>query len=283
MLDALSAELLKLLRLRATWLLAWSYPIILLVLGAIAIAYGLATGKPTAPPSDAAGWTAQTANFWLFPQTTFGRYLVASFAVFCTASEYGWNTWKLIVPARARWQLIAAKIIAAFALLIAAFIAADFVMLASAFLGAALVGPAIPAGVTGSGLFSAHGGGFAAVLAPTLYTVVLATLLSVLTRSSLGALLLAVAFITIEGLFPAAVLFAHGYAPGVTATLAEILPFHHLGNIKSWFQEDKALALIFPPDIVLTPSLAHSLAIVGAWTAALVALAIKGFERQDLS
>lgn len=283
MIDALSAELLKLLRLRATWLLAWSYPILLLVLGALVIAYGLATGKPAAPPSDAAAWTAETANFWFFPQTTFGRYLVASFAVFCTASEYGWNTWKLIVPARARWQLIAAKIIAAFALLIAAFIAADIVMLASALLGAALVGPAIPAGVTAAGLISAHVGGFAAVLAPTLYTIVLATCLSVLTRSSLGALLLAVAFITIEGLFPAAVLFAHGYAPGITATLAEILPFHHLGNIKSWCQEGKALSLLLPPETVVERGLAHSLAIVGAWTAALALLAIKSFERQDLA
>lgn len=283
MIDALSAELLKLLRLRATWLLAWSYPILLLALGALVIAYGVVTGKPMEPPSDAAGWTAQSANFWLFPQTTFGRYLVASFAVFCTASEYGWNTWKLIVPARARWQLIAAKIIAAFALLIAAFLAADLIMLASALVGAAVVGPAIPAGVTVAALLAAHFDGFAAVLAPTLYTVVLATCLSVLTRSSLGALLLAVAFITIEGLFPAAALLAHGYAPGITAALAEMLPFHHLANIKSWCQEGRTLHLLLPPNKVVAPGFAHSLAVVGAWTAGLATLAVKSFDRQDLN
>jgi len=283
MFDALSAEFLKLLRLRATWLLAWSYPLVLIVLGAAVILYGLASGNPPAAPSDAASWIEQTANFWLFPQTTFGRYLVASFAVFCTASEYGWNTWKLIVPARARWQLICAKIMAAFALLIAAFAAADLVMLASALLGAVLVGPPVPAGVSVPDLLLVHFHGFVSVLAPTLYTVVLATCLSVLTRSSLAALLIAVALITFEGLLPVAALMAHGYAPGITAALAEILPFHHVANIKNWYQEGAALPLLLPPDTTLAPGLAHSLAIVGAWTAALAVFAIKSFERQDIN
>lgn len=281
MTDAISAELLKLLRLRATWLLAWVYPIVIAFLVAAILLYGLASGRPSPQAANAATWSAESANFWLFPQTTFGRYLIASFAVFCTASEYGWNTWKLIVPARARWQLLTAKLVAAFALLLAAFVAADMIALAGAALNAALVGPTVPSGVSAGLIAGDHFHGFASVLAPTLYTVALATLLSVLTRSALAALLLSVALITLEGLLPLAALAAYGYAPTLAQGLAEALPFYHLANVRSWLQEGVGLVLPLGADAKLAASLGWSLFVTSIWTLLFAAAAILHFTKQD--
>lgn len=281
--DALAAEMLKLTRLRATWLLVWIYPILLALLAAIMLSYGLLSGRPSGSVVNAAQWTQQSALFWSFPQTTFGRYLIASFAVFCTASEYGWNTWKLIIPARSRWQLIAAKMAVAAGLLFASFLAADLIYLASAALNALLVGPSLPAGLSVADLIAAHGRGMIWALPPTLYTIVLATCLSVLTRSSLGALLSAVGLITLESMLPMAAMLASGYAPGITRALVEILPFYHVANLRSWCGEGHALLLILTPQTTLAAGLAHSLAILTGWTAALAAAAIIHFDRQDLN
>jgi hypothetical protein len=282
MIDAVSAELLKLLCLRATWLLAWIYPIMLALLTLGILIYGLTSGRPPPEPASATKWSLDTANFWLFPQSSFGRYLVASFAVFCTASEYGWNTWKLIVPARARWQLLAAKLVAALVLLFTAFVAADIVALAGAAMNAVIVGPPAPDAVSASMLARDHLNGLASVVAPTLYTVALATCLSVVTRSALAALLVSVALITLEGLLPLAAVFAYGYAPALTHLLVEALPFYHLANIKSWFQEGTALLLPLGATAKWSGGLALSLLVTGIWTFLLAAGAILHFKRQDL-
>lgn len=282
MTDAISAELLKLLRLRATWLLAWIYPIMLALLTLGILFYGVASGRPPSEAASATKWSLDSANFWLFPQSTFGRYLVASFAVFCTASEYGWNTWKLIVPARARWQLLSAKLVATFFLLFTAFVAADLIALTGAAMNAAIVGPPIPDAVSAGLLARDHLHGLASVAAPTLYTIALATCLSVVTRSALAALLVSVALITLEGLLPLAAIFAYGYAPALTHLLAEALPFYHLANIKSWFQEGTALLLPLGASAKLSGGLALSLLVTGIWTILFAGGAILQFNRQDL-
>lgn len=282
MTDAIAAELLKLMRLRATWLLAWIYPIMLILLTAAILLYGVTSGRPPAEPVSAAKWSLDSANFWLFPQTMFGRYLIASFAVFCTASEYGWNTWKLIVPVRARWQLLAAKLVATLVLLLAAFVAADMIALAGAAANAMLAGPAIPHSTSAAMLARAHIDGLAAVAVPTVYTVALATFLSVVTRSALAALLVSVALITLEGLVPLASLFGYGYAPGLTRLLAEALPFYHIANIKSWLQEGAALVVPLAATAKLSASLGFSLFVSASWSLLFAGGAVRQFMRQDL-
>ena len=47
-------------------------------------------------------------------------------AHWCFAGEYGWNTWKLIIPAR--WQLIAAKWMVHQSFLTIALIATDLIL-----------------------------------------------------------------------------------------------------------------------------------------------------------
>lgn len=282
MFDAISAEMIKLLRMRATWLLAWIYPILFALLTAGVLIYGLTTGHGPNSPPDPLKWSAETANFWLFPQTAFGRYLVASFAVFCTASEYGWNTWKLIVPARSRWQLLSAKVIVALLLLLLSFVLTAIIAVAGAILNAALVGPAVPRGLDASMVWEDHYRGLISIIAPTVYTVVLATFLAVLTRSALAALLISVGLITIEGLLPMAAAFAYPYAPSLTEFLSDGLPFYHLANVMNWTNHGSAFNLRLDASVVISASIGKSLAIAGLWTSIIGAAAMLHFARQDL-
>ena len=101
------AEALKFRRHRATWGLVWIWPIgITLILAARdrRRIWPTASGRAAAPAS-AAGWIADAAGFWNVPAQPLGRYLLGAFVAVVFAGEYGWNTWKLIVPHRARDSL----------------------------------------------------------------------------------------------------------------------------------------------------------------------------------
>ncbi len=97
--NLISAEWTKLLPHKATWLLVWIYPILFFV--------ALAIGIMVAPESSkqakvAAGWIAETAQIWYLAGFTLGRYFIAAYIALVFAGEYGWNTWKLVVPHAAR-------------------------------------------------------------------------------------------------------------------------------------------------------------------------------------
>ena len=120
MLDSISAELLKFRGHRATWGLVWIWPIGVVLLLLLAIAIQVAKGE-VGQPETGAGWIADAVGFWTVPAEPLGRYLICAFVAVVFAGEYGWNTWKLIVPHRARHSLIAAKYVVALVLLACGF------------------------------------------------------------------------------------------------------------------------------------------------------------------
>ena len=81
----------------------------------------MAASARRAGRASAAGWIETSVDFWNVPAHPFGRYLLGAFVAVVFAGEYGWNTWKLIVPHRARNSLIAAKYVVALALLACGF------------------------------------------------------------------------------------------------------------------------------------------------------------------
>ena len=118
MLDVISAEMLKFRRHRATWGLVWIWPIGITLFWLFAIGVDLANGgSDGGGPASAAAWVENSVDFWNVPAQPLGRYLLGAFVAVVFAGEYGWNTWKLIVPHRARNSLIAAKYVVALALL----------------------------------------------------------------------------------------------------------------------------------------------------------------------
>ena len=99
MLEALSAEALKMRTHKATWFLVWLFPIAFTIIMLLMIGAGIAgVDKPEQP--NLHSWLENTTLIWFVPNNAVGRYLLCAFVAVVFAGEYGWNTWKLIVPHR---------------------------------------------------------------------------------------------------------------------------------------------------------------------------------------
>ena len=284
MLSAISAESLKLRRHRATWLLVWLFPIGVTVIMLIGIAIELlpGVGSPSAAP-DTGKWIENAAAFWNAPPHGFTRYLICAIAAIVFGGEYGWNTWKLIVPHRSRTTLLAAKYVMCLVLLYLAFIAAALIMMAMTWLEDVVTGDAIPAGITLGALAHAHWAGFLASLAPVMLTIAYTSLAAILTRSTTAALVIGIAITTLEGIFGTFGPALSFYLPSVVEPLYRALPGYHLANLNSWIGGGEAREVLFPSGAVLASGWATSLAVVAAWIAGLVALTLARFNRQDIN
>jgi ABC-2 type transport system permease protein len=286
MLDAISAEALKLRRHRATWGLVWIWPIGLAILWPLAIAIELAVGGDPAAAGrgapDAAGWIADGVGFWNVPAHPFGRYLVGAFVAVAFAGEYGWNTWKLIVPHRARWALIAAKYAVVLALLAISFLLAAFLFNALGWVEDVVTGDPVPAGITAGALLKAHGLGATAAILPVLLTTAYVGLAAILTRSPVGALVIGLIVTTAESIFRSFGPMLEPYAPALVGALYRALPGHHLANMSSVITEGRLLEVPFPSGAFSMPA-AASLAILAGWIILLVGLTFRVFGRQDIN
>ena len=285
MLDALSAEALKFSRHRATWFLVWIYPIGFILLSIVAVAVGLAQDRPTGPvpqPS-AERWIEHATAIWVVPASTFGRYLIAAFTAVVFAGEYGWNTWKLVVPHRARGALIAAKYGLVLVFLYAAFLLTAVLMVGAGLVEDLATATPTPDGVTAAALLHAHGLGIAASLAPLLLTIAYTSLAAVLTRSMVAALAIGVAVTTLEGLIVNFGPIGSFYAPGLSWALYHALPGYHLANLGHWVGEGGSLRVPFVGIGVVALGWQVSAAAAGGWIVALAALTLGSFKRQDLN
>ncbi|WP_109807629.1 ABC transporter permease [Sphingosinithalassobacter portus] len=282
MLDAVYAEALKLRRHRATWLMVWIYPIVVALILIGVLLYGaVAPAGEAGTTATAEQWINNTLIFWEIPKSAPGRFLIAGFAALVFAGEYGWNTWKLIIPARARWQLIAAKWVVVVGFVLISLIVTDLIGLIGELLGS-LQGEAIPAGVTIGALLEAHIRAIGFALAPILYTVAFAGLFGVLTQSILATVILSIALVIIEGLLPLLAVLGHNYMPGISTPLIEVLPLYHVANVMAW-AKGQGMTLALGPDAAIGFSFGASLAILSAWIAAAAAATQLRFARQDLN
>jgi ABC-type transport system involved in multi-copper enzyme maturation permease subunit len=282
MLDAISAETLKLTRHKATWFLVWLYPIGFTLIFLIATVATIVTAPPPEPQS-LAQWLENSSVIWLVPGHTMGRYLIAAYVALVFAGEYGWNTWKLIVPHRPRASLIGAKYAVAFGLLLIAYTLTALISILGSWFVDVVAGDPLPAGITAGGLLAIHAKTALASLAPALVTIAYASLAAVLTRSTLAAFVIALAATTVEQVF-----FSFGpmlslKAPALTWALYNVLPGYHLANLGSWISEGKALVAFFPRGGALELSWATSLAAAAAWIGGLAGLTFLSFRRQDLN
>jgi ABC-type transport system involved in multi-copper enzyme maturation permease subunit len=284
MLSAMSAEALKLRRHRATWLLVWIFPILVLVGYTVAIIAQLVQNSP--PPSgppELSKWLENAADFWDMPSNGLARMLVGSFIAVVFAGEYGWNTWKLIVPHRSRTTLIAAKYAVSLALVYAAFLLAALIMMGMAWLEDVLTGDPIPQGITLGGVAQAHWSGFIGGLPAILFTTAFVSMAAIFTRSTVAALVIGIVVVTLEQLFRELGPLLAMYLPGVTELLYQLLPGYHLANLARWANVGSAREVPFPTGEMVAYDWTTSLAIVAAWTAALVALTFLRFRRQDIN
>jgi hypothetical protein len=198
------------------------------------------------------------------------------------AGEYGWNTWKLIVPHRSRATLIAAKYAVVLALVYLAFVLAGLIFMAMTMLEDVVTGDPLPAGITAGALALAQLQGLVASLPPILVAIAFASLVSIMTRSTTATIVISVIYITVEQLF-----FTFGpmlslYLPGVVELFYQILPVYHVQNLVSWATEGAAQRVPFPSgDLAYGWPL--SLGIIGAWIGLMVGLTFFFFRRQDIN
>lgn len=281
MLNPVSAELLKLRRHRATWMLVWIFPIGAFVIPMIVILAQLAQG--TAPSTaDVSRWIGDATDFWDLPPDTLGRFLIGSFVAVAFAGEYGWNTWKLVVPHRSRTTLLVAKYVVTVGLVYAAFLIAAPMVTGFKWLEDVLTGDVVPDGIGAGALIAAHGERLLAGLPTILFTVSLSAFAAIMTRSTTAAIIVSIVYVMFEQLFrvfaPAFAL----YVPGVE-TLFELLPGYHLANIMGWLSEGQGAVQPFASGHTTAYALGASLAVVAAWIAILVALTVWRFRKQDIN
>ena len=281
MFDAISAEALKFRRHRATWGLVWIWPAGVTLLLSLAIAIQVAKGE-VGHGASLAGWLDDAVDFWNVPLEPFGRYLLGAFVAVVFAGEYGWNTWKLIVPHRARNSLIAAKYVVAIGLLICGFTLGALLFNLLNWLKDLATGTPIPAGITGAALLKAHGLAALAALGPLLISVAYTSLAAILTRSTIAALVIGLVITTVERLFRFFAPMLESFAPGLIGGLYKVLPGYHLANLGEWLTEGHVLVVPFPSG-AFSMAPGASLAIVAAWTIGLILLTFRLFRRQDIN
>jgi ABC-2 type transport system permease protein len=282
MLDAVRAEALKLRRHRATWMMVWIYPILITVVVIGMLIYdALHTPGAAEAAKPAAKWIRDSTTLWAFPTSAPGRFLIAGFAAVVFAGEYGWNTWKLIIPARSRWQLIAAKWLVSFGLVVLALMLADLIGSLGDWLET-FFGVKIPEGVTLDAVVDAHLRAGAFALVPIAYTLVLAGMFAILTQSILATMILSIAVVVVTGMVPLIGPFAYHYLPGLTTLVLNTTPLFNDPNLGAW-GKGAGLTLPLAPGVNISASLATSLSIMLAWIAAAAAVTQFRFLRQDLN
>lgn len=282
MLEALSAEALKMRTHKATWFLVWLFPIAFTIIMTIVIVAGV-TGIDSPEHQKAADWIEDTALIWFVPNNAVGRYLLSAFVAVMFAGEYGWNTWKLIVPHRRRTSLIAAKYALTVILFAISFALTAAITTGLSFADTALSGEAIPDGVTAAALWDMHGKAALAALAPVLIAIAYASLAAVLTRSTIAALVIAIVATSIEQIVFGFGPQLHAKFPSIVWPVYHVLPGHHIASLAEAIREGAALKRGFPGGLTVDLSWTASLAIIAAWIAALWAATFAAFSRQDIN
>jgi ABC-type transport system involved in multi-copper enzyme maturation permease subunit len=280
MFDALRAETRKLRRHRATWFLVWIFPVLAALLMLVQLLWHKSASS--APPPTLAAWLEQSAIFLAVPATGVGRFLIAAFVALVFAGEYGWNTWKLIIPARARWQLVAAKWIVTATLVFGAFVLADLIVLAGIAGQSALGLATPPAGVTAAAVLDTHADAAVNALAPIAYSVVWAGFFAVLTRSVMAAVVLAMIFLFFEQLIQPVALIAAQYLPQATAAVLYVLPPYHIANLMA-HAKGSGLVIMLGAGERVAAAQATSLLVTIGWIAAAGLATQVSFARQDLN
>ncbi|HEX8526673.1 ABC transporter permease [Allosphingosinicella sp.] len=283
MISVLSAEATKLLRHRATWFLVWIYPLGMIAVFFIALMLDFfGAGEAPSEPQTAEGWVRDSAVIWQLATSNFGRFLIAAYAAVAIAGEYGWNTWKLIVPHRARRALLGSKLITVFALLYLGLGLAGLLTAGLSWVQDRLTGDSIPDGVTLAAVLEMQGLAALATLLPMLFTLAYAALAAVLTRSMVATLVIAIVVGTAEQLFTAYAGIFYPSAPGLISALYHFLPGYHLANLIEWIVEGQGMDVALPGGGGPLGWQA-SLAVAGGWAAGLIALTLWRFQRQDIN
>jgi hypothetical protein len=142
-------------------------------------------------------------------------------------------------------------------------------------IGGALLREPVPSSVNWGEFFEAHTASFVATVITTAFTVAVTATIAVLARSTVAAALGGVVLIILEQLVGIRLL-------GVSETAYRFFPFNNLGNLYNWLFEGGPRRIPIEGGAI-ADHWTFSLAVVLGVAAALVALTVGAFRRQDLN
>ncbi|MCW3845613.1 ABC transporter permease [Sphingomonas sp. LB-2] len=277
--NLISAEWTKMLPHKGTWFLVWLYPVLFFVIFAITI---MVASKGTKPET-VAGWIEDTSVVWHIASISLGRYLIAGYFAVVFAGEYGWNTWKLVVPHASRWKLLGSKYLVTLGLLYIAWIATALISVLMRYLGSAVSGEALPQGLTLGTILYEHGKLLLLGIAPLLITAGYATTAAISTRSTLATVIISIVLVTLDELLGKIVQWLSSYGMEWPAIPYRILPGYHLQNLASWMAEGAGFQAKLATGTVIAYSETVSLLAIAGWVVGLAGLVLWVFRRQDIN
>jgi len=231
-------------------------------------------------------WTETALGVWNIPVSIFGRLMLIGFTGVLFGGEYGWNTWKTIVPRNQRIPLLLTKFVAlALFVMLAYFVMTIFwtmgwglsVWVADANYGPTITGEVINTFV-GDYLLKAGLTFFAVVIAAGF-----AALAAMITRSILGSIvggfIISVAE-TSSLLGFAFMAFVTGYEHVVQ--MVRFTPTYAIMNVTNWVEAEQSTNWEVG-DQIISSSMETSILVLVVWVLVLIGLTLLAFRCQDLS
>jgi ABC-2 type transport system permease protein len=293
MIDLLRAEWKKTIwNYKLTGFLVWSFPVGVLGFYTVMLAGGL-INRPWVEGmlvTGAGTWTEDAIGAWgmllAFPFTVLSRMMPLAFMAAVFAGEYQSGMWKNLIPRNRRANLILAKIAVVAGLMTLSLIATSVITIAGQAIGRYWLqweyGPAVSGEVVSD---------FAARYVQTvllgidilIILAAFAAIAAMLTRSTLGGLLVVFLFSTVDSLsMYLLLLLGEIFSIPEIVNLYRYTPQCSIDNAQSWIRTGAAVRL--PLEVLPTgPDLGFSLVMLVLWTAGLTALALAVFQRQDIT
>lgn len=238
-------------------------------------------------------WTTDSLESWnmmvAFPSNLFLRLFPLAFMAVVFAGEYGWRTWKSVVPRTRRWKLILAKSAALVGLVMLSMFLTALISALGPITGFRLhglaYGPAISLEVLSGFLLDT----LRRALVTTLTLTVLAgyaSLAALLTRSVLGGLLAAFGVSILDNVsLPLLKLVGLLLDRPNLVNLYQYTPSYNLSNLLSWLVNGRAIET-FAPELAISgisPGFWISARWLALWIFCLLGLALFIFQRQDIT
>jgi len=296
MLDLFRAEWRKaVLNVRTTSFLVWIIPVGVFAFYLVLIILSLfeQTFEAGVVYFGSGDWTADGLNSWNmiieFPSNVFTRMLPLAFMAVGIAGEYGWRTWKNVVPRADRWKLLLAKLAALVTLLMLALALASLISAVAPAAGHRIHGLEYGPDVTAARLATFLLNTARTALVTLLALIVLAgyaALGSLVTRSVLGGLLAGFGISMLDSLaLPLLGLIGNIIHRPELVKLYPYTPSYNLGNLQSWLLHGRPVETFTIGVAMPTAGWGFwgSALILGLWIFALTGCALYIFQRQELT
>jgi ABC-type transport system involved in multi-copper enzyme maturation permease subunit len=276
---------------RLTLFLVWVYPVgIAAFYGFLIVGTLLSETLRAGIPLGSGSWIQDMVSGWAFinsfPGNVFGRLFPLAYMALVFAGEYEWGTWKNIIPRNRRAALLVSKLAVITLLVMLSLVLMSLLIPIGQGALHRIVGePYGPAldleGVREFGQIyireAALGGATLVILAT------FAALAAVITRSTLGTLLLCFGFSVLDLLMAGFLLLIGNILgrPGLV-NLYQYSMTYNLDNIRSWLLLSAPLRQPVS-GFTAEPALLSSILILGLWILLLLCVTLIVFQKQDIT